>query len=249
MKKLWFSLYDRNAYISDEPSFQKKNELNFTQFFESNYLVIKKELEVYLKNNNLQSYFNSSMVEENDTWKTISLKWWGINFYENAKHFPETLKIINSVDDLVSVSFNKLEPNGKIKPHCGDTNGIFRCHLGLEIPDVIPNCGFRVKEEWRSWEEGKLLVFIDALNHEAINLSNKHRFILLFDVIRPEFSHRKRYICATVISSLFIQKRAEGLKFLYKSPLWAQKLIGFLLMPFAFVAIRVRNFVFKIIYA
>jgi ornithine lipid ester-linked acyl 2-hydroxylase len=247
MLKLWFSLYDRDSYKGDEPAFYETDAVNFTKLFEDNYLIIKKELEEYLEHHHLQTYFNSSMVEKHGTWKTISLKWWGIKFYENYQYFPKTLSIINSLDGLVSASFNKLEPNGKIKPHCGDTNGIYRCHLGLEVPAEIPTCGFRVLDEWRSWQEGKLLVFVDAQNHEAVNLSDKNRFIFLFDVVRPEFISKKNYIASTVISSLFIQKRAEGLKFLYRSPLWLQKVAGCTLVPFAYVAIRVRNVLFSIL--
>ena len=134
------------------------------------------------------------MVERQNSWKTISLKWWGIIFYNNQKSFPKTTQIINSVNGLVSASFNFLEAGSKIKPHCGDTNGIYRVHLGIEIPDIIPTCGFRVKDEWKSWEEGKILVFVDAVNHEAINLSSRDRFILSFDVIRPEYIDKKKYI-------------------------------------------------------
>lgn len=242
---LWFSLFDRRDYEGPEPPFYNTTKVEFTKIIEANYLVIKSELFNYLKEHQLQSYFNSSMVEKQGSWKTVSLRSWDINIYEHYKFFPNTLKIINSIDGLVSASFNKLEPYGKIKPHCGDTNGIFRCHLGLDIPEGLPNCGFRVKEEWRCWEEGKLIVFVDSNNHEAINLTNKDRFIFLFDVIRPEFITKKRYICSTVLTSLFLQKRVEHFPFLYKSPLWAQQLIGHLLTPFAFIAARIRNLVYS----
>lgn len=242
---LWFSLFDRKDYEGNETPFYNAGDIEFAKFIEDSYLIIKTELDVYLKEHQLQSYFNSTMVEKKDSWKTVSLRSWDINIYEHYRFFPNTLKLINSVDGLVSASFNKLEPGGKIKAHCGDTNGIFRCHLGLEIPGTIPQCGFRVKDEWRSWEDGKLLVFVDANNHEAINLTDKDRFIFLFDVIRPEFKSKRKYICSTVITSLFLQKRVEGLPFLYKSPLWTQVIAGHILTPFAFVAARIRNFLYS----
>lgn len=247
MAKLWFSLYDRGEYKGNEPAFYDTAQLDFSAFIESKYSIIKQELENYLKEHHLQSYFNTTMVEKLDSWKTISLKSWTIDLYENYKHFPKTAEIIKSVDGLVSASFNLLNAGATIKPHCGDTNGIFRCHLGLEIPATIPECGFRVKDEWKSWEEGKLLVFVDANNHEAINLSNKNRFIFLFDVVRPEFRTKKHYISSTVIASLFLQKRAEAFVLLYKSPLWLQTIAGFLLVPFAFVAIRMRNAIYYLL--
>lgn len=248
MKNLWFSLYDDGDYSTNEPSFADTANLKFTTLFEENYLTIKEELDAYLIKHKLPSYFNSTMVETQNTWKTIALRTWSVNIYQSYRFFPKTLALINSVDGLVSASFNLLEPNAKIKPHHGDTNGIYRCHLGLQIPESIPSCGFRVKDEWRSWENGKLLAFIDAFNHEAINLTNQNRFIFLFDVIRPEFIHRKNYICATVLTSLFLQKRAENFKFLYQSPICVRIILGKVLTPFAFIAIQVRNFLYAFVF-
>lgn len=247
MSKLWFSLYSREEYKGSEPAFYDPARQDFAATIEAHYPVIKKELEDYLRDHHLQSYFNTTMVHQLDSWKTISLRSWTIDLYENYRHFPETVKIIRSIDGLVSASFNMLKAGSSIKAHCGDTNGIFRCHLGLDIPAAMPACGFRVKEEWRSWEEGKLLVFVDANNHEAINHSDQNRFIFLFDVIRPEYRKRRHYISSTVIASLFLQKRAEAFVLLYKSPLWLQKISGAMLVPFAFIAIRCRNALYRMI--
>lgn len=241
MGKLWFSLYDRKDYTGTEPAFYDPAQQDFSEAIRRAYPVIRRELEEYLKEHHLRSYFNTTMVQQLDTWKTISLKSWTIDLYENYRYFPETAKIIQPINGLVSASFNLLKAGASIKPHCGDTNGIFRCHLGLSIPAGLPACGFRVKEEWRAWEEGELLVFVDANRHEAVNNSSQDRFIFLFDVIRPEYRSRKHYISSTVIASLFLQKRAEAFVLLYKSPLWLQAVAGFMLVPFAFIAIRCRN--------
>lgn len=243
--KIWFSLYDRDGYTGPEPAFYDTAQLPFTALIESNYSMIKEELDAYLSEHQLESYFNTSMVNRVNSWKTISLKAWSINLYQHQKHFPKTLALINSVDGLVSASFNLLGPKSIIKAHYGDTNAIFRCHMGLQVPAQMPYCGFRVKDEWRSWENGKLLAFVDANHHEAINQSGENRFIFLFDVIRPEYLHRKQYICATVMTSLFMQARAEKFRILYIAPLWMQKLMGRILTPFAFMAIHTRNFLYK----
>jgi ornithine lipid ester-linked acyl 2-hydroxylase len=243
--KLWFSIFDRNDYKGNDPDFFNPEEYHFSKIICDNYSVINKELNAYLKKNKLQGYFNSTMVAEANTWKTISLKTWDVEIYEHHKYFPETLEIIKSIPGLVSASFNLLEPKGHIIPHCGDTNGIFRCHLGLSIPGKTPECGFRVGDEWRSWEEGKLLVFVDAKNHEAINNTDKNRFIFLFDVVRDEVLSKKRFICSTVLTSLFLQARAEKFKILYRSPEGLQKVVAKMLTPLAFMAIPVRNAIYK----
>ena len=59
------------------------------------------------------------------------------------------------------------------------------CHLPLIVP---PGCGFRVGNETREWEEGKLLIFDDTIEHEAWNESDQDRVVLIFDIWRPELS-------------------------------------------------------------
>lgn len=246
MAKLWYSLFDRTEFAGELPYFIEPSENNSTIVLESNYLIIKEELLNFLSLHELPGYFNSTMVEKKNTWKTISLNAWSVEVYENHKYFPKTLAIIKSLPGVVSSSFSMLTPHAKILPHCGDTNGIFRCHLGLSVPATLPACGFRVGNEWKSWEEGKLLLFIDANNHEAINNSNENRLIMIIDIIRPEFIKKKQWICATVLTSLLLQKLAEKFPLLYKSPLIIQKVIAEILIPLAFAAIPVRNILYRI---
>lgn len=247
MKKLWYSLFERGEYKSDEPAFIEPHTLRFTSILEDNFDIIKAEFWNYSSANNLKTYFNSTMVEQQNSWKTVSVITWGIKMYENFKYFPKTLALIKSIDGVVSVSFSYLEAGGKIKPHCGDTNGIYRCHLPIKVPGPIPMCGFRVKDEWRSWEEGKLLVFIDANPHEAINLTPDGRYIMIIDVIRSEVRSKKGWICATVRTSLFLQRIAERVPLLYKLPIIAQFLIAVSLIPCAYVAIPLRNLLYAVI--
>ena len=245
MKKLWFSIFERNEYKGNEPSFFNPDDYPFSKIIGDHFETIHLELKKYLESNELSSYFNSSMVAQANTWKTISLKTWDIEIYEHHSYFPKTLQVLKSIPGLVSASFNLLQPNGHIIPHCGDTNGIFRCHMGLSIPGRVPDCGFRVRNEWRSWEEGKLLIFVDAVNHEAINKTNQNRFIFLFDIVRDEFLPKKRFICSTVITGLFLQSCAEKMTFLYHVPLWFRKTLATLLRPLVYGAIPLRNFIFK----
>ena len=246
MKNIWYSIFDKSEYKGNEPNFFNPDDCHFSKIILDNFTDINKELEKYLETYQLESYFNSTMVAKANSWKTISLKTWDVEIYEHHKYFPKTLQVINSIPGLVSASFNLLEPGGHIIPHCGDTNGIFRCHLGLSIPDKIPVCGFRVNNEWRSWEAGKLLIFIDANNHEAINNTNENRFIFLFDIVRDEYLEKKRLVCSTVLTGLFLQKMAETIKFLYKAPFWLQKISAKFLIPFAYMAIPIRNLIYRL---
>jgi aspartyl/asparaginyl beta-hydroxylase (cupin superfamily) len=239
--KIWFSLYDFSFnYKGEEPDFVE-DEYDWAIDFQKNWILIRDELNSYLNLHEPEAYFNSSMVNTKNTWKTISLKWWDIEFRKRQAYFPITSSILKKYPELLSLSFNQLEPQGRILPHCGDTNAIYRCHLGLEVPDQLPATGFRVREETRSWEEGKWLVFMDAYNHEAFNQSDRKRVIMVVDVLRPEFKHNRKKVISVVLTSLFLQKRAQQLAFLYKLPHGMIRIVAFPLRPMAYFGMKIVN--------
>lgn len=94
-------------------------------------------------------------------------------------------RIVNSPTVMISL----LRAGARIAPHTGTHNARLICHLPLIVP---PNCGFRVGNEVRQWEEGKLLIFDDTIEHEAWNDSGEDRVVLIFDIWRPELSGRER---------------------------------------------------------
>ncbi len=155
-----------------------------------------------------------------------------------VKEFPRLAQILAQIDGVTSVCFSLLEPHSHILPHTGETNGYFRAHLGISIPGELPECGFRVKEEARAWQEGKLLVFLDAFRHEAFNNTDKKRYLLVLDIVRPEFVSQYKYMCITSLSMLslnwalslmprFLLPGKRGNQFAY--PTW---FISLVLFPF-----------------
>ena len=240
--KLWFSLFDETReYRGKEAPYIDPSTQRWSTEFEANYEVILSELKAYLENHNLKAYFNTSMVNSDSTWKTISLRSWGIEFKKQQKYFPSTTEIINKYPEIISLSFNLLSPGGKILPHCGDTNAIFRSHFGLDVPSTLPDCGFCVQGEERSWENGKWLIFMDAFQHEAWNLTENNRIIIVMDTLRDEYKSRKNKVKSVVITSLFLQKRVEKFKLLQKAPQWAITTTATILRPMALLAINVVN--------
>jgi hypothetical protein len=97
------------------------------------------------------------------------------------------------------VMFSQLKAGAHIKPHTGFVNTRLTCHLPLIVP---PNCRFRVGNEVRSWEKGKLWAFDDTIEHEAINQSDRTRVVLIFDIWRPELSLEERHLVATLLETL-----------------------------------------------
>jgi aspartyl/asparaginyl beta-hydroxylase (cupin superfamily) len=88
-----------------------------------------------------------------------------------------------------SAFFSILEPGTRIPPHTGVTNTRLTVHLPLIVP---PGCGFRVGSETREWVPGKAWAFDDTIEHEAWNLSEVPRAVLIFDVWNPFLSEAER---------------------------------------------------------
>jgi aspartyl/asparaginyl beta-hydroxylase (cupin superfamily) len=86
--------------------------------------------------------------------------------------------------------FSLLKAGARIAPHTGMFNTRLTCHLPLIVPG---GCRFRVGNEVREWQEGKLLIFDDTIEHEAWNDGGEDRVILIFDIWRPELSERERH--------------------------------------------------------
>ena len=78
--------------------------------------------------------------------------------------------------------FSILDPHTRIPAHTGITNTRCTVHLPLIVP---PDCGFRVGSTTRQWVEGEAWVFDDTIEHEAWNLSDTPRAVLIFDVWNP----------------------------------------------------------------
>lgn len=85
--------------------------------------------------------------------------------------------------------FSRLQPGMHILPHTGFLNTRLICHLPLV---VTPGCRLRVGNATREWEEGKLLIFDDSIEHEAWNDGDGTRTVLLFEIWRPEITEEER---------------------------------------------------------
>jgi beta-hydroxylase len=155
--------------------FYETTNLQFTESLESNYQVIKEEL------NRLQQSDSTFWQKEflyNKGWDIFSLHSFGKKIEKNCQLCPETTKLVESISGMTTATFSSLAPGTHIVPHKGYINTVLRCHLGLIVPD---DCGIRVGHETKTWEEGKCLIFDDTVEHEVWNRSNIFRIILLID--------------------------------------------------------------------
>lgn len=203
---LWFS--DLPApFAGPEPFYYDTADFPWAAQIEAQWQVIRDELaeNLDLDRSILAPYMDATMMSRPGRWKTLGLMFWTRRSTENCRRFPRTWALLSDVPGLAAVSFNLLEPNSTIKPHVGNTNAIIRCHLGLVIPAAAPACAFRVGPETRSWEEGRLLMFCDAHQHTAWNNTDKERYIMVIDVMRPEFSAHRLAASARVLAGIHFE--------------------------------------------
>jgi ornithine lipid ester-linked acyl 2-hydroxylase len=119
-------------------------------------------------------------------WKTFLFVGYGVNSDEAMRLCPETWRILQMIPGLKTAMFSVFEPGKHLKPHRGPYNGVLRLHLGLIVPDTPPRTvAIRVDDEVCHWQEGKVLIFDDAYEHEAWNHSDETRVVLFVDFVKP----------------------------------------------------------------
>lgn len=144
-------------------------------------------------------------LNNDESWTALYLWRDGELVPEIAERCPRTVEALNKVPlshiggRTPAVLFSRLESGGHIPPHSGMLNCRLICHLPLIVP---PGCWFRVGNDTREWEEGKLLIFDDSIEHEARNSSDELRIILLFDIWRPELTETERQAISGIFNAI-----------------------------------------------
>jgi beta-hydroxylase len=126
-----------------------------------------------------------SNISADDTWKTFFLIGIGMDCTENAARCPQTVQLLRQVPGVTTAFFSILSPGKHVPAHRGAYNGVLRLHLGLLVPEPSERCRIRVGNEFRSWQEGKGLIFDDSFNHEVWNDTDGWRVVLFVDFARP----------------------------------------------------------------
>lgn len=218
--KPWFA-DGGGVFKGKEPFYFDTEEFPWVKEVESQWQVIRDELKAMLAEEQgvLVPYANKEMTSRPDQWKTFGMMFWTLKFKEKCAKCPKTWDILKNIPNMTAASFNLLEAQTTIKPHHGDTNAIIRCHMGLVVPAPAPRCGFRVGTETRSWEEGRFLMFCDAHEHTAWNNTDRKRYILVVDIMRPEFAGRAKSVSSRVLASI-------NSAVLYQDKAWMKRLFG-----------------------
>jgi aspartyl/asparaginyl beta-hydroxylase (cupin superfamily) len=107
-------------------------------------------------------------------------KWYGINV-ETIAHVPEFHEDYNYIVTIgVSVFNNKQS----VSKHFGPLRATFR--VLYNINNVLDNSAYIVVgNETNYWCQNKLFIFDDTLLHQSLNESDKPRYCLFVDIVRP----------------------------------------------------------------
>ncbi len=144
-------------------------------------------------------------LNNDQSWTALYLWRDGKLVPEVADRCPRTVEALGKVPlshigkRTPAALFSRLEAGAHIPPHSGMLNCRLICHLPLIVP---LGCWFRVGNETREWEEGKLLIFDDSIEHEAMNPSEDLRIILLFDIWRPELTETERRAISGIFNAI-----------------------------------------------
>jgi hypothetical protein len=198
-------------YLAQRQYFERQ-EFGWVTELEAATHLIREELKAlideaadfrpYVQNDPDRPHRDFGGLNEDPSWTALYLWKDGEVVEENARRCPQTMAALEKVplsrigSRTPAVLFSRLEPGAHIPPHSGMLNCRLICHLPLIVP---AGCWLRVGNEKREWEEGKLLIFDDSIEHEAMNPTGELRIILLFDIWRPEVGEEER----AAISAIF----------------------------------------------
>ncbi len=200
-------------YEGEEPAFYDPRAFFWVPLLQQAWREVRAEFEQYAaQHGEIPGHFVPDRVEIHG-WKGVKLVTFGRPYRANLRAFPRTVAVLQAVPGLVSASINVLEPGTVLPVHHGDSDLCYRVHVGLIVPAGVEQCGIRVGDEQRGWEEGGVLVFNDARPHTVWNRSSKPRVILLCDVLKPQYARTPVRACAQVLATialLYVQLRLPG---------------------------------------
>lgn len=186
-------------------AFYDESQFEFTKILENNWKVIQNELKKIIdlpadyKPNPFwfaahPSYVENKTSDQIVNWKTFEFMFFGIRQKKHIEMCPETWNVLSQIKGLVTAQFSLLEPGTHVRPHKGYSRMVLRSHLSLIIPEK-GDMGLKVDGVTQKWEEGKVMVFDDSLEHEAWNYSNERRAVLMFDFAKPNGEYNADQIC------------------------------------------------------
>ena len=179
----------RHSLISTTPVIGN-DEFTWVPQLEAAYADIRAELDALLeKPEDIPAFHQISpdqkRISKGNNWKTFAFYVYGERVDDNCAACPRTASVLASLPGMRTAMFSILAPHYHIEPHKGPTRAVIRAHLGLKIPKERQKVWIRVHDQFLHWEEGKVVLFDDAYEHEVRNDTDEFRAVLFIDIDRP----------------------------------------------------------------
>jgi beta-hydroxylase len=151
---------------------------NLMDDLENNYIELKKEFYNTVQKNHYVMYPLTHLYEFG--WNVVGLRCQGFDVHSHHKKYPLLSSIVKKYSSICRlVGYSLLESKSIIGIH-RDSKYEMTVHLGITIPKG--DCAFRMDDVKVNWEEGKTIMFYSHDPHEAWNVTDEDRIILIFDV-------------------------------------------------------------------
>ncbi|XP_031573182.1 aspartyl/asparaginyl beta-hydroxylase-like [Actinia tenebrosa] len=200
-KGIFLSPYQRSLYNADTPlrarPWWKPEETGYIDAIrklESNWKTIRDEGLSIMDEKSGGFVPEEENLREKGDWLQFTLYLQGRKLKNNCRKTPKTCAIMDSIPESTGckrgqVKFSVMHPGTHIWPHTGPTNCRLRAHLGLVIPESV---AIRVAETTGTWEEGKVVVIDDSIEHEVWHNGTSFRLILIADFWHPDLTLQQR---------------------------------------------------------
>lgn len=186
----WVERLNRRQAKLGNPCVYDTRDFPWAAELEQNWPGIRAELDAVLRRKdelpNVQDITpDARSITHDDRWKIFLFTAYGVHSPANCALCPQTWRLVQRISGLRTAMFSILEAGKRLPPHRGPYNGVLRLHLPLLVPAPQEALGIRIGSDVRHWEEGKVLIFDDAYEHEAWNGSDSPRTVLFVDFEKP----------------------------------------------------------------
>ncbi len=251
MNSLWFADYNKE-YHSDDAAFFSGKDVPIIDELQQNFVALQEEFKILWEENNgkVENYFGDYSAYDDkqfppNSWSKLPIQVWGFKNKKLAKRFPVLADFTKRHSAITTCCVTKLAPKSIIKMHYGETNAIYRIHLGLNVPTNDPSiCGIEVMNEVRAWNNGESFGFIDSNPHWVWNKSDQDRYIVIIDLLRKPFIKYKWFISIRIVISILffsVFTRILNEKTLKLVPVWFLNMLAIILFVPIFLSIKINN--------
>ena len=167
------------------------NKFKFHKYLLNNKDKLLNEFNNVNKNKFEYAHNTSKLLNENNSYKYLRIKFYNKIFENNLDHFDTLKTLLKKYNNIQTCFFSIMEKKINIPYHKGPYNGILRYHFPLIVQNT-KNCYLEVLGKKFNYE--KPFLFDDTFPHQLIKNDNSYKVVLIIDIDNPYslfFNHHK----------------------------------------------------------